>query len=117
MPQVHCYLPEKTVDKLEEIQSIEGHESLSKAIKEVIDLGIKVYFFNKDNEEKSNEMSKEEELEKKHTAYILRILGMTSDILRCVFDKDKVSGNTTNPEEQIASIKDKVDLYIEEYKS
>ena len=31
--------------------------------------------------------------------------------------KDKVSGNTTNPEEQIASIKDKVDLYIEEYKS
>ena len=56
MPQVHCYLPDKTVDKLEEIQSTEGHESLSKAIKEVIDLGIKVYFFNKDNEEKNNEI-------------------------------------------------------------
>lgn len=91
MPQVHCYLPQKIVEQLEKIKRDNNHSSLSKAVREMIDLGIQTVL------NQPNELSKEN-LEKKRiegiraqqTQYLQKILSLNTDILRCVYDQNKL---------------------------
>lgn len=121
MPQLHCYINQKMADQLESIRQGEGYDSTSQAMKEMIALGIKVYLINKESDDKTeaekNRLEKEEELQKMHTTYLLRIMELSADILRCVYDKDKAQNGQQVVGDQIALIKKKVDDYIHNYVS
>lgn len=92
MPQVHCYLPKKMVEQLEKIKVDNHHSSLSKAVRQMIDLGIQTVL------NQPNELSKEN-LEKKRiegiraqqTQYLQKLVALNTDILRCVYDQNKLS--------------------------
>lgn len=118
MPKVYCYLNQTTVDQLEQIKKDEGYESSSQAMKEIINLGLKVYTMNKDDnvsEEEKNRLKKENELKQQHTMYLLRLLAMNADILRCVYEPSKLPEPSGNLDEHIAKMKQKVDHFIEGY--
>ena len=119
MPKLYCYLSQKSTLQLEQIKQDEGYESTSQVMKEMIDLGVRVYMQNKDADNMSPEdkmrLLKEEELKEKHTTYLLRLLGFTSDILRCVYDKEKLNTQHISAEDHISNIKEKVDNYIDGY--
>jgi hypothetical protein len=116
---VYCYLNQKTYDQIEAIKEEEGHDSLSQAVKEIIELGIKVYLNNKDkpelDEDEKRRLEKEAELEKQQTTNILRLLGISADILRCVYDKSKLNDGADDADEQISLLKKKVDNYVDGY--
>lgn len=119
MPKSYCYLSQRTILQLEQIKQDEGYESTSQVMKEMIDLGIRVYTQNKDAANMSPEdkirLEKEEELKAQHTTYLLRLLGFSTDILRCVYDKEKLNTTHDTAEDHIANIKKKVDNYIDGY--
>lgn len=119
MPKAYCYLNQKTFDQLEVINEDEGYESLSQTMKEMIELGIKVYLHNKENpgvsEQEKRLLMKEEELNRHHTTHLLRLLAINADIFRCVFDKNKIPDVSTSADEHIAALKKKVDNFIEGY--
>ncbi len=119
MPKSYCYLSQRTILQLEQIKQDEGYESTSQVMKEMIDLGIRVYTQSKAAASMSPEdkmrLEKEEELKAQHTTYLLRLLGISTDILRCVYDKEKLNTPHDTPEDHIANIKKKVDNYIDGY--
>ncbi len=119
MPKAYCYLSQKIIDQLEVIKQEEEHESSSQTMKEMIELGIKIYTHNKENPQpdplEKRRLEKEEELNRQHTTSLLRLLGVSADIFRCVFDKNKFPEGVENADERIAEIKEKVDHYIEGY--
>lgn len=121
MPKAYCYLTQKIVDQLEAIKQDEGHESLSGTMKEMLELGIKVYLQNKDNPEldadEKRRLEKEAELAKQHTAYLLKLLAINADIFRCVYDKSKVTDGANSAEDHLAQMKNKVEDFIETYKN
>lgn len=88
MPKSYCYLSQKTILQLEQIKQDEGYDSSSQVMKEMIALGIQVYERNKGlsgtSDEKKRKLEKEEELKAQHTTYLLRLLGLNTDILRCI---------------------------------
>ena len=114
MPKTYCYLPQKTIDEIEKIQVDNNYSSMSQVLKELVDIGLKSYS-SKNIIPTNNKSDKEADLRMKHTTYMLRMIGITSDVLRCVFDKSKVDGAHNNAEEQLAFIKNKVDHYIDGY--
>ncbi len=114
MPKTYCYLPQKTIDEIEKIQVDNNYGSMSQALKELVDLGLQAYNA-KNTTPANNKSDKEADLRMKHTTYMLRMISITSDVLRCVFDKNKIDGAHNNAEEQLAYIKNKVDHYIDEY--
>ena len=114
MPKTYCYLPQKTIDEIEKIQVDNNYSSMSQVLKELVDIGLKSYS-SKNIIPTNNKSDKEADLRMKHTTYMLRMIGITSDVLRCVFDKSKVGGAHNNAEEQLAFIKNKVDHYIDGY--
>ena len=87
---------------------------MSQVLKELVSLGLQAYV-SKNTTPENNKSDKEAGLRMKHTTYMLRMIGITSDVLRCVFDKNKVDGSNNNAEEQLAFIKNKVDHYIDGY--
>ena len=119
MPKSYCYLSQKTIIDLEQIKQDEGYDSNSQVMKEMIELGIRIYLQNKDEVRMSPEekmrLEKEEELKAQHTTYLLRLLGFSADILRCIYDKDKLNSEHENAEDHISTIKKKVDNYIDGY--
>lgn len=102
MPQVHCYLPKKTVEQLERIKQTYGHSSLSKAVREMIESGIKEVIAREtipeDNTEEKLRLEREEQHRNQQTMYLHKILSLNTDILRCVYDKNKVP----DPRKQVA---------------
>jgi hypothetical protein len=116
---VYCYLNQKTCEQLEAIKQEEDHDSLSQAMKEIILLGIKVYLNNKDkpelDEDEKRRLEKMEELKEQQTTNILRLLGVSADILRCVYDKSKVNDGSENADDHISLLKVKVDNYVDSY--
>ena len=121
MPQVHCYLNQKMADQLEEIRKEEGYDSLSQAVKEMLSLGIKVHLVNKENpslsDEEKSRLEKEEELKNKHTEYLLRMLEISADTFRCVYDKEKIKDAPDTAGEHIVKVKQKISKYVEDYVS
>ena len=118
MPKVYCYLNQKMADQLEQIKADEGHESSSQVMKEMLALGMNAYLNNKENnmdDKEKQRLKKEEELQKQHTTYLLRLLGLSADIFRCVYDKNNIPDAPNSVEEQIAALKKKVDNFIDEY--
>jgi hypothetical protein len=119
MPKAYCYLSQKVIDQLNVIKQDEGHESSSQTMKEMIELGIKIYTHNKENPAldpaEKRRLEKEEELNRQHTTHLLRLLGISADIFRCVYDKNKVQDGTDNADDHISELKKKVDNYIEGY--
>ena len=119
MPKSYCYLSQKTILNLEQIKQDEGYDSTSQVMKEMIELGIRIYLQNKEESRMSPEekmrLEKEEELKAQHTTYLLRLLGFSTDILRCIYDKDKLNSEHNNAEDHITTIKNKVDNYIDGY--
>lgn len=117
MLKLYCYLSQQKVDQLEQIKKEEGHRSTSAVMKEMIDLGLKVYLHNKDkgSAEEIELLKKEAELNRQHTRYLLRILSLNNDILRCVYDNNKFPEESGLFEDHIAKMKQKVDHYIDGY--
>jgi hypothetical protein len=119
MPKAYCYLNQKIIDQLESIKKEEGHDSSSQTMKEIIELGIKVYLHNKENpsvsEDEKRRQEKEEELNRQHTTHLLRLLGISADIFRCVYDKNKLPDSPGNAEDHIAALKKKIDNFVEGY--
>ena len=119
MPQVHCYLNQKMADQLEQIREEEGYDSLSQAVKEMLSLGMKVHLVNKENpsigEDEKKRFDKEEELRNLHTEYLLRMLELSADTFRCVYDKDKIKDAPDTAGEHIVKIKHKITKYLDDY--
>ncbi|MBA2650236.1 MAG: hypothetical protein H0U75_11735 [Legionella sp.] len=119
MPKAYCYINQKIIDQLESIKKDAGHDSSSQTMKEMIELGIKVYLHNKNNPELNEDekirLEKEEELNRQHTTHLLRLLGISADIFRCVYDKAKLPDGPNNAEDHIALLKKKVDNFVDGY--
>lgn len=119
MPKVYCYLNQKTIDELEQIKQVEEHESTSQVLKEMVTLGIRVYQMNRKdselNESEKLRLEKEEELRKQHTVYMLRLLALNADILRCVYDNEKIPKSQNDVEHHILEIKKSVDKYLNDF--
>jgi len=118
MPKAYCYLPQKTIDQLEKVKLSDGYDSSSHVMKDMLEIGLKVHLMNQDDklsDDDKYKLEKEEELQKKHTTYLLRLLGLSADIFRCVHDKSKLPDSKNNAEEDIAKIKNKVDSFIDGY--
>lgn len=117
MPQVHCYLPKKTVDQLERIKQVNGHTSLSKAIREMIESGIKETLAREalpeDDSEEKKRLEKEEQQRNQQTMYLHKILSLNTDILRCVYDKNKLPEARKMAEEKLVDIKKTVEDFTE----
>lgn len=119
MPKAYCYLNQKTIDQLDSIKKDEGHDSSSQTMKEMIELGIKVYLHNKESpavsEDEKRRLEKEEELNRQHTTHLLRLLAVSADIFRCVYDKNKLPEGSINADDHIAALKKKVDNFVDGY--
>ena len=119
MPKVYCYINQKMTDQLEQIKQDEGYESSSEAMKEMLSLGIKVYLVNKENpsmdDAEKKRLEKEEELRNMHTEYLLRILELSADTFRCVYDKSKIKDAPDTAREHIVNVKQKIIKYIDDY--
>lgn len=119
MAKAYCYLNKKIIDQLELIKQEEGHDSSSQTMKEMVELGIKIYLHNKERPalDKDEEMrlKNEEELNRQHTTHLLRLLAISADVFRCVYDKSRLSSDSNNADEHIGLLKKKVDNYIDGY--
>lgn len=113
MPQIYTSIGEHTIEQLEKISKKTG-KSFSKITAEMVELGLKVYEARSENQISEVE-KKKAELEEKHTEYLLRIMNLCSEILRCTFDPDKMESKSKNPEEAISEIKEKMQFYIKSY--
>ena len=67
------------------------------------------------SESDKKRLEKEEELKQQHSMYLLRLLSLNADILRCVYDENKFTSPSNTVEEHIAKTKQKVDHFIEGY--
>ena len=119
MPKVYCYINQKMTDQLEKIKQDEGYESSSEAMKEMLSLGIKVYLVNKENpsmgEAEKKRLEREEELRNMHTEYMLRMLEISAETFRCVYDKNKIKDGPDTAREHIVNVKNKMAKYIDDY--
>lgn len=119
MTKAYCYLNQKIIDQLESIKQVEGHDSSSQTMKEMIELGIKIYLHNKEKPaldyDEAIRLEKEEELNRQHTTHLLRLLGISADIFRCVYDNTKLSNDSNNADEHIGILKKKVDAFVDGY--
>ena len=119
MTKAYCYLNQKTIDQLELIKQDEGYDSTSQTMKEIILLGIENHIKNKNTKILSKQEKKlidrKEELSSQNTTHILKLLGISADILRCVYDKSKLDDDSESADEQISLIKEKVDNYVESF--
>lgn len=106
MAKVYCYLPQKQMDQISHIKSSKNIKSQSQVIKELIDAGLQSYEAKEAN-------YREESFRSKHTNYLLRLLSITSETLRLVFDKEKVGGDYDHAEELLEEIRIKVDNYVQ----
>lgn len=117
MPQVHCYLPQKTVEQLERIKKTYGHSSLSKAVREMIELGIREIVAREappeENMEEKLRLEKEEQHKNQQNMYLHKILSLNTDILRCVYDKNKLPDARKQVEEKLVDIKKTVEDFTE----
>ncbi len=64
---------------------------------------------------KKKRLDREEELRNMHTEYMLRMLELSADTFRCVYDKNKIKDGPDTAREHIISIKHKMAKYIDDY--
>ena len=95
MPRIYTSVDQKTIDLLTNIQNKKGI-SFSKAVSEMISVGL---------ENSTN-------IEDKHSEYLLRTMNICSEILRCVYDKNKVSFSGENTEDALQEIKQTIQNYV-----
>lgn len=103
------FLEEPIKRQIEENASKEG-SSVSKYAADLIKLGLKIKGMKQDESRQ-----KEEELERNHTEYLLRILGIVSDLYSSQYDSNKMGYKCANADEALSRIKDKVQSYIDGY--
>lgn len=94
------------MDQINQIKSLKNIKSQSQVIKELIDAGLQAYATKEMN-------CREESLRSKHTNYLLRLLSITSETLRLVFDKEKIGEDYANAEELLEEIRSNVDGYVQ----
>lgn len=98
------------MDQINQIKTSENFKSQSQVIKELIDAGLRSY---KTKEIYSQQNHREEPYHSKHTNYLLRLLSITSETLRLVFDKEKIGEGYETAEELLEEIRIKVDDYVQ----
>jgi len=109
MPSVTIHLPDDVKEDVEKYAD-EIKKSFSAACRKLIEIGYKVEQSMKkqtaDEEQKSNE------LRDKHTLYLLQNLNISKEILRCVFNKDRVRSGGNTAEDNLSTIRDGTKEYI-----
>ncbi len=88
-----------------------NHKSFSRSMSDLVELGLKVSKIQ--DEGGDNDDKKLDELEKKHTEYLLRTMNICSEIFRCCYESSKVSDESTSANETLNNIKGKVNHYID----
>lgn len=112
MPQINTSLPENLIKELQKIAK-KTNKSFSKTVCDIVELGLKIYEKQGDLQNQE-ELRKKQELEEKHTEYLLRISAYCIDILRCVInEKSKYSGK--NMDEIMELVKNNVQEQINRY--
>jgi len=112
MSTVAVYFANELIDRLKRYAE-ERKLNFSEACRELIELGFKVG----DAQERgqSEESKRKQELEDKHTSYLLQILNIEKEILRCVFNKEATTLGGATAEEDLLIIKENVKNFIESY--
>ena len=112
MPRIITYLNKKMLEDIHNL-SKNSKKSMSETAAELIDLG---YNLKKHQEKQTTDkvQTKMEELVSRHTQYLLIIMAISSDVLRCVRnEKSKYSEKTAN--EAINRIEKKTLDFIKEF--
>jgi hypothetical protein len=107
MPQINTSLPEEMIMELQNI-SKESQKSFSNTVKLMIEYGLDVYKQLQGKDNKNSEKPPED----KNTEYLLKIFGVTTDILRCVYDKKKSKHGAENADEAINKIELRVQKFL-----
>lgn len=58
---------------------------------------------------KKDDWTKKRNLNKQQTTHLLRLLAVSADIFRCVYDKNKLPEGSVNADDHIAGLKKKID--------
>lgn len=109
MPQINTSLTQSTIDELKNIAENEK-KSFSKVVNEIIELGLKIHKVQQGKTNKKQE--KLQELEQKHSEYLLRILTTCNEILLKVYG-EKSMYKSDNPETITKMITGNIQKYIE----
>lgn len=110
MPKLQVIVSHFAHETLKEMAKTKK-ESLSKIASQMIEIGLRIEKNrNKIGEETNNNI---EELEAKHTEYLLRILGITSDILRCVNKPTDTRYGHKEAGEELNAITNNIQSYID----
>ena len=75
----------------------------------MIEYGLEMY-----KKLEGNDQSKSPEPQDKNTKYIIKIFGITSEILRCVYNKEKTKHGAETADEAIKKIESIVKDFLEE---
>jgi hypothetical protein len=112
MPQINSTLSINLINEIQEIAK-KTNKSFSRFVSELIEQGLKLY---KNNDVLLSQKThpNNSDLESKHTEYLLRILAISADILRCTRNnKSKYSEKETD--DVINTITSNVQKYIKNY--
>ena len=107
MSRISISLEESIKKQIEELASKE-ETPVAKYIVGLIQLGLKIKTMQQDETRK-----KEQELQEKMPEYLLTLIGLCSETLRCTYDPEKIRNKSKNAEDSIAIIKEKVTAYID----
>jgi len=98
MAQISTSLPKEMIVELQNIAN-SSDKSFSNVVKLMIEYGLEVH-----KKLQGDEGKKKEDLEAKTTEYIIRIFGITSEVLRCVYDQEKSKHKEENAEKVLLKI-------------
>lgn len=113
MPRLTTFVDKTTEKQVKDNAEQEG-VSVSVYTASLIKLALKIKQLQGD-ENKQNEEEKKAELEEKHTEFLLKILGLQAEVLRCVYDSSKVKNKTGDVESNINRIDEKAKEFIHQF--
>jgi len=80
MPRIVAFLDDEVINNLKALYK-NSDKSLSRIVSELVDIGYKVKLYH---EKQPDQQAEKPLLPNKHTEYLLRIMAIATDILRCI---------------------------------
>lgn len=106
MSKISIYIKDSIEEQLKQ-EAKKNEKSLSEYAGELIELGLKIKSMQQDESRK-----KEEELMDKTPEYLLRIMNICSEVLRCSYDPNKALQKAETADEALSMIREKAVSYI-----
>lgn len=96
MAKIATFINPELIKNIKELYK-DSDKSFSKIVSELVDIGYKVKLHQNTQQQPGFQEERKANLKDKHTEYLLRIMAIASDVLRCTRnDRSKYSGESIN---------------------